>query len=229
MAEASINRNNGTMAHSAISIKILFLLAVISLLPAQNTFAHRVNVFAWVEGDTVFVESKFAGGRKVTGGKIIVTDSKGTELLTGKTSDQGEFSFTVPQKTELKIILEAGMGHRAEWTIPMSEIESVSPAVAIPPAETSGVRKSTTPGDRRSDEPSATGENASPPGPSMAEIEAAVAKALDQKLKPLYKMIAESNQKEPTIRDILGGIGYILGLVGVAAYFRYRRENARRQ
>lgn len=229
MAEPSSRWNSGTMAHISTSIKILFWFAVMLLLPVQNTFAHRVNVFAWVEDDTVFVESKFAGGRKVTGGKIIVTDSKGTELLTGKTDDQGEFSFTIPQKTELKIILEAGMGHRAEWTIPASEIESVPPAAEISSAETSAVRESATRGGRRSDEPSATGETASPPGPSMAEIEAAVAEALDQKLKPLYKMMAESNQKEPTIRDILGGIGYILGLVGVAAYFRYRRENARRQ
>lgn len=229
MAEPSSRWNNGTMAHISTSIKILFWFAVMLLLPVQNIFAHRVNVFAWVEDDTVFVESKFAGGRKVTGGKIIVTDSKGTELLTGKTDDQGEFSFTIPQKTELKIILEAGLGHRAEWTIQASEIESVSPAAEISSAETSAVRESATRGGRRSDEPSATGETASPPGPSMAEIEAAVAKALDQKLKPLYKMMAESNQKEPTIRDILGGIGYILGLVGVAAYFRYRRENARRQ
>jgi len=217
----------GTMTYISKKIKIMFWLAVISLLTVQNAFAHRVIVFAWVEGDTVFVESKFAGGRKVTGGKVIVTDSNGAELLTGKTDDQGEFSFKIPQKTELKIILEAGMGHRGEWTIPESEIESVSPAAEMPPVETSAAGESAAHQNRRSDEPPAAGETVSPPGPSLAEIEAAVAKVVDQKLKPLYKMVAESNQKEPTLRDILGGIGYILGLVGVAAYFRYRREDAR--
>jgi nickel transport protein len=215
--------------HLAASMKILFWFALILLLPAQNTFAHRVNVFAWVEGDTVFVESKFAAGRKVNGGKIIVTDSKGVELLTGKTNDQGEFSFKIPQKTELKIILEAGMGHRAEWTIPVSEMESVSTAADAPATKTPTARESAAHGDQRSDEPAAASLPAPPAGPSPAEIEAAVAKVLDQKLKPLYKMMAESNQKGPTIRDIFGGIGYILGLMGVAAYFRYRRENSRRQ
>lgn len=214
----------------AISIKILFGFAVILLLPAQNTLAHRVNVFAWVEGDTVFVESKFAAGRKVSGGKIIVTDSKGVELLTGKTNDQGEFSFKIPRKkTELKIILEAGMGHRAEWTIPVSEMESVAPAADTPATETPTAREKSAHDDQQSEGPSAESLPVSPPGPSPAEIEAAVAKVLDQKLKPLYKMMAELTQKGPSIRDIFGGIGYIFGLVGIAAYFRYRRENSRRQ
>lgn len=213
----------------AISFKILFWFAMTLLLPAQNTFAHRVNVFAWVEGDTVFVEGKFAAGRKVSGGKIIVTDSKGVELLTGKTNDQGEFSFKIPQKTELKIILEAGMGHRAEWTIPVSEMEAVSAAADVPSTKPPTAREKAAHEDQRSDEPSAVSLPVAPTGPSPAEIEAAVAKVLDQKLKPLYKMMAESNQKGPTIQDIFGGIGYIIGLVGIAAYFRYRRENSHRQ
>lgn len=93
--------------------------------------AHRVNLFAWVEGDTVYVESKFSGGKKVSAGKIIVTDPQGTELLTGTTNENGEFSFKVPQKTDLKIALLAGTGHRAEWTIAVSEIKM--PAAAKKP------------------------------------------------------------------------------------------------
>jgi len=154
--------------------KLFWGLLAGMLLLAQNAFAHRVTVFAWVEGDTVFVESKFPGGRKVSGGKIIVTDSKGVELLTGKTDDQGEFSFKIPQKTELKIILEAGMGHRAEWTIPVSEMESVPPSADMPAAETPAGRESAVQGDRQSEEPTAASPPASKVGPSPAEIEAVV-------------------------------------------------------
>ena len=45
----------------------------------DSASAHRVNVFAWVEGDTIYVESKFAGGKKVTSGKIVVTDPRGNQ------------------------------------------------------------------------------------------------------------------------------------------------------
>jgi nickel transport protein len=101
----------------------LFLVVCLLCLRIEPAHAHRVNLFAWVEGDTVYVESKFSGGRRVNRGKISVTDSQGTEFLTGVTNEKGEFSFRVPKKTELKIVLLAGTGHRAEWIIPAGEIK----------------------------------------------------------------------------------------------------------
>ena len=55
-------------------------------------------------------------------------------------------------------------------------------------------------------------------------IQAAVEKALDKKMKPILKMLAENQNQGPTLKDIIGGIGYILGLMGIAAYFHYRRK-----
>ncbi|MGD9362169.1 MAG: hypothetical protein PVH85_25095, partial [Desulfobacterales bacterium] len=75
----------------AISL-CLFVLTV----AAQSASAHRVNVFAWVDGDTIHVESKFSGGKKVKTGKVVVMDPRSVELLSGFTNDQGEFSFKVP-------------------------------------------------------------------------------------------------------------------------------------
>ncbi len=103
-----------------LNIAAIFLSLILVFGHAE---AHRVNLFAWVEGDTIYVESKFSGGKKVKTGKIIVTDPRGTELVKGTTNDQGEFSFKVPKKVDLKIVLLAGTGHRAEWTIPATEIE----------------------------------------------------------------------------------------------------------
>ena len=37
-------------------------------------------------------------------------------------------------------------------------------------------------------------------------------------------MLAESRDKGPTFRDVLGGIGYIFGLMGLAAYIHFRRK-----
>ena len=42
----------------------LFFAAALLLLLAAQPLAHNVTVFAWVEGDTVHVESKFSGGRR---------------------------------------------------------------------------------------------------------------------------------------------------------------------
>jgi nickel transport protein len=70
------------------------------LLGLDHAQAHRADVFAWVEGDTVHVESKFSGGKKMKAGKISVVDPKGNELVKGVTNEQGEFSFKIPKKTE---------------------------------------------------------------------------------------------------------------------------------
>ena len=117
-----INRNTFKPLMKQITLNLAALLiALFACLDLSN--AHRVNLFAWVEGDTIFVESKFSGGKRVNAGKIIVTDPEGTELLTGTTNVNGEFYFKIPKKTDLKITVLAGTGHRAEWTIATSEIK----------------------------------------------------------------------------------------------------------
>ncbi|UCF91508.1 MAG: hypothetical protein JSW39_25080 [Desulfobacterales bacterium] len=204
------------------SIFVILFTAGLTLMGFAPVYAHRVNLFAWVEGDTVYVESKFSGGRKVTGGKIIVTDPRGVELLTGETNKQGEFSFKIPQKSEIKIVLLAGMGYQAEWTIPREEIDPAAGADQTPPPM--GPQRAA---DARARPPQASEATSSGPATSESnaeEIQLAVEKALDKKLKPVLKMLAELQQKGPTLGDVIGGIGYILGLVGLATYLRYRSK-----
>ena len=106
-------------------IKISCLMLFFILLTG-NALAHKVTVFAWVEGDTVLGESKFSGGRKAQNSEIIVRDMNGKELLRTRTNDKGDFSFPIPEKTAMRIELIAGMGHKAEWTIPLEELGEVS-------------------------------------------------------------------------------------------------------
>jgi nickel transport protein len=39
-------------------------------------------------------------------------------------------------------------------------------------------------------------------------------------------MLAERQDSGPTLRDVLGGLGYVLGLMGLAAYIHFRRRGA---
>lgn len=87
-------------------------MVLLGLLAASDALAHKVTIFAWVEGDTVHTESKFSGGRRVKDGKVEVFDPAGTRLLEGRTNDNGEFSFKAPQVSDLKVLLTAGMGHQ---------------------------------------------------------------------------------------------------------------------
>lgn len=179
-------------------------------LLAGSAFAHRVTTFAWVEGDTVYTESKFSAGRKVNEGRITVYDSKGNRLLEGLTSSKGEFSFKAPGNTAMKIVLQAGTGHRAEWTLSEDEIKGIEASAT----ESHAVKES---------------DKITRQAPGVAvlqeDVQRAVEKALDKKLRPIMKMLDESRTRS-SLRDILGGIGYILGLVGIAAYIHARKSKS---
>jgi nickel transport protein len=40
------------------------------------------------------------------------------------------------------------------------------------------------------------------------------------------KLLVETRRSGPSVTDILGGIGYIFGLIGVAAYFNAKRRKS---
>ncbi len=89
-----------------------------------DVFAHKIYVFAWAEHGKIFTEAKFSSNKFVKNGKIIVKDDKGKILLSGTTSEIGEFSFKIPEnlKSDLEIEVDAGMGHKGKWKIGIDEI-----------------------------------------------------------------------------------------------------------
>ena len=186
------------------------VVLMVSFFMPGDAGAHRVNIFAWVEGDTVLVECKYPDGREVYEGVIRVLDSAGKELLNGKTNTKGEFSFKAPKQDDLTIVLEAGMGHRADWPLSKQDLapagESAVPSAPAPKTEApSPAAKESAPGAA---------------SPLPAGIDQAIEKALDKKLAPVMRMLAEMREQKVRLTDVLGGIGYIIGLIGVAAYFK---------
>ena len=101
---------------------ILFFTLVVFLTLVPKVHAHGVYVFARVEGDRIITESYFGDERKVKNGVIKVYDPSGELLLEGKTDEKGLFSFRIPKETDLKIVLEASMGHRAEYELKAEEL-----------------------------------------------------------------------------------------------------------
>ena len=188
-------------------------LIILSMVWPSSAAAHRVSMFAWVESDTVHTRSKFSGGRVVKKGEVVVYDLDGNRLLSGKTDDQGEFSFRIPVKVGMKVVIQAGTGHRGEWTIPYEEIGGPSELKA----------ESAAPVENISEKP--VGQ-APMWGVNGEEVRQIVEQALDQKLKPITDLLVETRETGPSLRDILGGTGYIFGLMGLAAYMHFRRKIA---
>ncbi len=110
---------------------ILFLCLGILVLPG-SVFAHRVILFAWVEGDMVHVEGGFGSDKPAKNCDITAYDRNQTVVFKGKTDKDGRFSFKVPEGHTSDMVLElaAGPGHKGAWTIGAEEFAS-----AQPPAE----------------------------------------------------------------------------------------------
>jgi nickel transport protein len=158
---------------------------------------------------------------------IEVFDTRGNLLLKGVTDEKGEFSFKVPRKTEMKVLLQAGMGHKGEWTIPLSDLEDGSIGAPSQETGTGSQPPATTNPDQAQSAAAAMSGNPVPTGyVTAAEIRNAVEGALDTKLKPVMKLLVETRRSGPSVNDILGGIGYIFGLIGVAAYFSAKRRKS---
>jgi nickel transport protein len=114
------------------TLTVLALGIVVALPMVSHVWAHKVNVFAWVEGDTVFVEGYFPGGKKSQDSLVEVFNSAGTKLLEGRTNKKGEFSFKIPEKTDLKIILTSSMGHKNDFIVPASNFQEVESSPSSP-------------------------------------------------------------------------------------------------
>ncbi|MCK5227172.1 MAG: carboxypeptidase regulatory-like domain-containing protein [Desulfobulbaceae bacterium] len=92
-----------------------------SLFSAGPATAHKVNIFAYVEGDTGYTESYFPDGKPVEGGTIEVLGPAGNKLLEGKTDQEGLFSFPLPAKDDLTIVINASMGHKSKFLLKKSD------------------------------------------------------------------------------------------------------------
>lgn len=209
--------------------------------------AHRVNLFAWSEGNAVQVESKFSDSTPVKGGKLTVTDTAtGRVLATGKTSDTGTWRFTLPagyhSEKGVTVAVAAGEGHAATWEMTPSDLPKTVTAAPAPkptakPAVKSEPKAEAKPAAAKAPvkaEQKAPVKAAAPaakptaqqvenatvpvePGLTKDEITLIAQSAVEEKVAPLRQKIAELSNPNPSAKDVIGGLGWIFGIAGAAA------------
>ncbi len=209
-----------------VSVCPLLASVMLALLMTTPSFGHRVSVFAYAEGDRIMVDGYFGGKAKAANSVVEIFGSDGAKLLEGKTDVNGAYSFKVTDvlqtKTDLRIVLHTTDGHRAEYTLRMADLPAILTEQS-PSVQTQEATESTSGSVKQSAQRLPAADN--------VVLKRVVEEALDAKLDPIVrtltqqqKMLTEQKDRGPTIREIFGGIGWIVGIVGVAAYFMSRNR-----
>lgn len=204
-------------------LSILFFCSIFVFQPL-TTHAHKLRIFAWPEGDTIYGETAFSGNRKPKNAEITVQDAAShTILLTTRTDEQGKFNFVVPQKAaanhlDLLLVVNAGEGHRGEWPLPATEYLTLTPTPKI-----ASVKESTSTVAKNDPSPPANTTNTVLIDEQL--LRRIVDEELEKKMTPLRSILAENKDSSPGLQDILGGIGYILGLAGLLAWIKAKKQN----
>jgi nickel transport protein len=187
------------------------LLLILGITISGLAEAHKVNMFAYVDGNRVFIEGYFSDGSKAQNSEVAVYDQSGKQLLTGITGDDGTFSFKIPSKNGLRVTLNAGLGHRTEYTISADELASgvAQPATEAPDSSVSA---------------EAIAEERAPATVERdgRDLDAVVRRAVGEAIKPLMRSVSELKARRG-FSDIVGGIGFIFGILGVVFYLKARK------
>ncbi|MDE7241180.1 MAG: hypothetical protein K2N62_04770, partial [Desulfovibrio sp.] len=123
----------------------------------------------------------------------------------------------------LRIEINAGEGHVNDWTMTAAEINEArdlghgflqaAPATAakVPATATTSIVPAP--------------EGPAAPAPLTApEVRAIVAESLSAGLAPIRRELAALSAPGPSVRDVVGGLGWIMGLIGIACWFLARRK-----
>ena len=186
------------------------VLLVLASVLTNSAYAHKVNLFAYTEGDKVYVQGYFADGKMAQSSEVSVYGPQGERLLQGVTNDAGEYTFSIPKKVDLRIVLNAGMGHQAESTFSADELSGTGVGARTASHNPKG-------GAVHESDPAPV----SPPADN-AELRELVHKAVLEGTKPLAREIAEMRQ-HALVSEIVGGVGYIVGILGILAYMQARK------
>ena len=221
------------MAANAVSLAIApVVLAAFILGTTTSALAHRVNIFAWTEGNEVVAECGFNGGNKVKQGQVVIFDAAtGAKLAEGRTDDLGVYRFPISAEGKahgVRIVIKAGEGHQNEWTEDAAELATIQPGSAATSAPAAAPAAPVAPAAASTSQPQAAPKADKSPAQQTANISAAemqniVNTALDAKLGPIRKELAEMRVARPGFSEIFGGIGWLVGLAGIALYFKGRR------
>ncbi len=205
-----------TLLTASIPSIAVILLLFFTLWFPYIAFSHGIKITARMDNSMLMVESALAGHRLPPGSEVVIINNHSKkELLKGTSTDKGFFSIQLPadllaKPVDLLIRVSDRYGHHAKTVVRHEMYEGLA------------LHK----------------QNQVPQSHSHQHIEDQIQKEitlspetlhkmmdelLEQKLSPVRAQLAALEKDRVSFRDIIGGIGYLVGLAGLATWMRNRK------
>jgi nickel transport protein len=161
---------------------------------ADAAQAHSLHVFTAVVGATIEGRAYYGDNQPAAGASVRIRTANGAPTAQLTADEDGRFRHTASHRADYVVIVETADLHRAEARIPAGHFPSSLPFWESAPA--SGETKAS---DRAADR----------------------AAERDGELRQILERL---DRLETTIglRDILGGIGFVLGAIALACFLKRR-------
>lgn len=196
-------------------LALILLALLVPVMHAEPAHAHRLSVFAFADGTMITGSAYFSGGGAPDGAAVTVFGPDGSVLGQTTTDAEGEFSLPLERRVDHRITVETEDGHAAEFVIAAGELPVDLPGdddIAAQPATDMAAAAAAVPD--------------APPAGSLvdeAALEALVSRAVQQQVRPLREQLSAYTDAV-RFQEIIGGIGYIVGIFGLAAFMLSRRR-----
>jgi len=204
-----------------VMARMFFLLLLcLSVLPSKAVLAHGLSLHPLQQGQVVKVHAYWADGTNLQDGELKTYDQAGRLVFQGITDNRGICIFNLPRSGHYRLVVDAGMGHRAEAELeyvisPAGGNTSVNEAfAATSPKEYSGPGTSS----------EASRSVCVVPPAMLRQIDA----MLDRKLRPVLEELSVLRERDSRIRlrDVIGGLGYIFGFAGLSVWFAAKNRRS---
>lgn len=187
--------------------QLLFALLMASMT-ASPALAHKLKVFATAIGSAMEGRVYFVGGGAGIGVAVELKNSSDEVVATARTSaPDGRFALTLPYRDDFTVSADAKDGHVGSFELGASRLAETLPA--RPGADLAAPEGT---------EVATVAQTRDAPAASAVDIEAAMAR----QLAPLLEEI-DALRSAIGFRDIVGGVGFILGGFGLWAFLAARR------
>lgn len=187
------------------SVILTLALTTTAMAPA---FGHNVVGGVYAIGNTIEGEVGFSNGDMANAGILVqVRDAAGNALGESVIEEEGMFVFEASKRIDHYFHANLSAGHVLEIVLPAEELSASLPGGAEPDFSVKPTMNA-----------------AAIEGIDQAALQLLVEKAVAKQVKPLRKDLTAYKEKA-SLQDVLGGIGYIFGLVGLGIWLRQRKQD----